>query len=395
MGARSSCLLVLLSACGFSHGVDPGNNTIIDSGLTVDVPEGFMFMDAPIDARQCYGTFENICLTELPTTDLVLDTNKEVNTDTGCPYVFTQSSGQSLCGLVYTDITINARLRALGPRPLVVIATGTFKISATGLVDVGSYKEISGPSTTEIIGAGAATGATLCGNPSSGANDSGMGTVGAGGGAGGSFGGKGGNGARGASNSGGNGGNASNASATPSFMRGGCRGTSGGSGNMHQPGAGGAGGGAVYLIAGTSIDNQGHIRAGGMGGYGGDTESGGGGGGAGGMIVLDAPTITNSGILNANGGGAGEGGGADSGPGPGGGSRGEQGSSALTGTGAADGGNMETNGGNGGPGSWATASGGTTGSTAANGGGGGGGGAGVIRIYPTQTLAGTISPDPS
>src|SRR5262245_36994414 len=80
----SSCMLVLLSACGFSHGVlvDSSNS---DGGMTIDAPdapEGFVFMDAPADARQCFGTFENICLTTLPTTDVTVDVNRDLNTDT-------------------------------------------------------------------------------------------------------------------------------------------------------------------------------------------------------------------------------------------------------------------------------------------------------------------------
>src|SRR5262245_6635578 len=74
-------------------------------------------------------------LMQLPTNDLVVDTDRDVNTNTGCPYVFNQPSGSTLCGLVGKTIHINARLRANGPRPLVLIATDTIDISATGIVD--------------------------------------------------------------------------------------------------------------------------------------------------------------------------------------------------------------------------------------------------------------------
>jgi hypothetical protein len=380
-------VLVVCGACSFDHAM-PINSGTGDGGV-IDSPDSAVppDPDATADARACFGSFVNVCLQALPTTDVIVDTDRDVNTDTGCPVVAPQPTGQTLCVVVGRNVTINARLRGNGPRPLAVLATGTLVISGAGMVDVGSYKLIDGfgNPTSEIIGAAAATGSTLCGTPTNGAGDAGPG-AGAGGGAGGSFGGKGGAGARGVNNAGGNGGSSANAIAAPSFMRGGCRGTNGGSGNNNVAGVGGAGGGAVLLIAGTSIANAGHIRAGGMGGYAGGSESGGGGGGAGGMIVLDAPAIANSGIVNANGGGGGEGGGN---------STGEGGTSALTGNGAAPGGANNTNGGDGGAGSWASTLAGVNGSTAAMGGGAGGGGAGVIRLVPAQTLAGVVSPDPT
>ena len=376
---RACCLLAIVAACHFDEGV--GNpNTVID-GSMADVPDGFTFMDAPGDARQCFGTFINICLTSLPTTDVNVETDREVNTDTGCPFVFTQPSGPTLCGVVGKNVTVNARLRGIGPRPLVVLATDTVTISGAGVIDVGSYRETTG-TIVEIIGAGASSGATLCGSPSNGGNDVNDG----GGGAGGTFVGKGGVGARGANGAGGAGATPANSAGVPTFLRGGCRGTSGGGGAGNIGGAYGFGGGAVLVLAGNAISNAGHIRAGGMGGYGGGTQSGGGGGGSGGMIVLDAATITNSGILNANGGGGGEGGGMMGG---------QTASSAFAGTTAAVCNNNNVNGGDGGDGSWASALDGGPGGQDTNGGGAGGGGAGAIRIYPAQTLGGIVSPNPS
>jgi hypothetical protein len=380
---RASMVLAILGGCSFDH----SQPAVTGDGGTIDMPiddsGGQPDPDGTPDANLCFGTFVSVCLQTLPTNDIMIDTDRDVNTDTGCPVVAPQPMGQTLCVVVGRNITINARLRGNGPRPLAVLATGMLQISGGGMVDVGSYKLVDGAGnvTAEIIGGGAASGATLCGSPTSGGPG-----AGGGGGAGGSFGGMGGAGARGVTNTGGTAGAAANAVAPPSFMRGGCRGTSGGSGNGNAAGMGGAGGGAVLLIAGTSIVNAGHIRAGGMGGYPGNTESGGGGGGAGGMIVLDAPTIMSSGILNANGGGGGEGGGNSSG---------EAGASALTGTGAAPGGANNFNGGNGGAGAWAAGLMGANGSTDSMGGGAGGGGAGVIRIVPAQTLAGVVSPPPS
>ncbi|HEY5926145.1 MAG TPA: hypothetical protein VIV11_30880 [Kofleriaceae bacterium] len=386
--ARAGWVLAVCGACSFDHGW-PGGGTGSDGSLPrdasmpmIDVPDGFVFMDAPIDARMCFGNFVNICLTTLPTGDMTVAGNTDINTDTGCPFVFMQNTGSTLCGVVAKNITITGRLRANGPRPLVVIATETLTIAAGGMIDVGSYKV----GNAEVVGAGAATGSTLCGSPSTGQGDNDMNGAGGGGGAGGSFAGKGGNGADGRLGGGGNGGNSANATGTPNYMRGGCRGTAGGSGNGNIAGGGAAGGGAVLVIAGTSITNNGHIRAGGMGGHEGSTESGGGGGGSGGMIVLDAMTIMNAGILNANGGGGGEGGGQ---------SAGEGGSSALDGTSAASGGAINVNGGNGGQGSWTTTLGGAGGGTGTLGGGAGGGGAGAIRFYPAQAVGGTVSPNPT
>lgn len=384
--ARAHWLLAVCGACGFDHGVAGS-----DAGLGSDssTPPSDAAIDSPAvpaDARTCFGSFKNICFTTLPQTEIDVTSASTVSTDNGCPIVVAQTTGPSLCVIAARNITISASLQASGPRPLVLLATDTLTIAGAGLVDVGSYKLVAGPNVTEVIGAGAATGSTLCGGASAGgAGNSGT-TPGGGGGAGGSFAGAGGAGARGVNGTGGTAGSAGAAIGTPSFLRGGCRGSSGGSGNGNVAGFGGAGGGAVMLVAGNAINNAGHIRAGGMGGYGGGPASGGGGGGSGGMIVLDAPSVTNTGILNANGAGGGEGGGTGAGDG---------GSSALAGTAAADGGSVNANGGDGGRGSWATALGGTGGGTGNNGGGAGGGGAGAIRIVPAQPVGGTVSPDPS
>jgi len=385
MGPGRACwLLAIVGACSWDKGITGGAS--VDGG---DAPSGdgtIVDMAQPGDARMCFGTFVNICLTTLPTSDLSVDTDRDVNTDTGCPFVFDQGTGSTLCGVVARNITINARLRGNGPRPLVVLATESLTISATGIIDVGSYRETPGMTIVDIIGAGAASGSSLCGSPSAGGSDNSGGTLGGGGGAGGSFAGKGGAGARGVLGGGGSAGAAATAPGVPSYMRGGCRGTSGGSGGGNEVGAAGYGGGAVLVIAGAAINNAGHVRAGGEGGYGGGSESGGGGGGSGGMIVLDAASIMNSGILNANGGGGGEGGGMTGG---------QIAPSAYAGTSAAPGGSNNVNGGDGGDGSWAATLTGSPGSTGNNGGGAGGGGAGVIRIYPAQALGGIVSPNPS
>jgi hypothetical protein len=389
--ARASCLLAVCGASGFDHGVVQGTDdaSVVgdDAPIMIDAPPVDGDPVVPPDAANCFGSFVTVCLTTLPVDDRVVATETKLDTDADCTQVVAQTTGPALCVVAARTISVTAPLHASGSRPLVLLATQTLTVGASGLVDLGSYRLESGGSVVdEVIGAGGASGATLCGSPTSGGNDNGF-TAGAGGGAGGSFGGAGGSGASGVSGAGGSAGSAASASGTPSFLRGGCSGTNGGNGNNRAGGKGGAGGGAVLLVAGSAISNAGHIRAGGMGGYGGSIESGGGGGGSGGMIVLDAPAITSSGIVNANGGGGGEGGGgSDVGGG---------GSSALTGTGPADGGVYNINGGDGGAGSWSTSLGGTNGATNANGGGAGGGGAGVVRVYPAQTLGGTVSPPPT
>jgi hypothetical protein len=386
--ARAHWLLAVCGACGFDHGV--GGSDAAPGSDSSQPPGDAAIIDAPAvpaDARTCFGTFKSICFTTLPQNEIDVSSASTVSTANGCPIVVAQTTGPSLCVIAARNITISASVQASGPRPLVFLATETLTITGAGLVDVGSYKLVAGQNVNEVIGAGASTGSTLCGGGAVGGADNSQTAPGGGGGAGGSFGGAGGAGARGVNGTGGTAGSAGTAAGTPSFLRGGCRGSSGGSGNGNPAGFGGAGGGAVLLIAGTSIDNAGHIRAGGMGGYGGGIASGGGGGGSGGMIVLDAPSITNTGILNANGAGGGEGGGGTG--------AGDGGSSALAGTAAADGGSVNANGGDGGRGSWQTALGGTVGGTGNNGGGGGGGGAGAIRIVPAQSVIGTVSPDPS
>ena len=377
-------IIVLASACGFEHGrAGAGSNGVVDApraiDAAIDTPDG---PPPPPDARACFGTFINICLTATPPMTYMVDAVgvTAINTDTTCTQVVAQTMGPALCVIAANQITINSHLQVSGSRALVLLATDSLSIGATGLVDVGSYRS----SGNEVLGAGFASGPALCGTPTDGQVNA---NGGAGGGAGGSFAGSGGTGARGQNSAGGLGGAPAAAVAAPSFLRGGCRGTSGGGGMGGSGGAAATGGGAALLIAGTSITNAGHVRANGMGGYGGQSYSGGGGGGSGGMLVLDAPTVTNSGILNANGGAGGEGGGTQD--------PGAQGASGLAGTAAATTFDYNPNGGNGGNGSYGGTLTGSPGATAAAGGGAGGGGAGVIRVYPAQQLAGVVSPPTS
>jgi len=341
-------------------------------------------IDMPgVDARTCFGTaIVQVCLASAPTQPLTIS---DQTLDTGAPAMCATAvtGGDDYCVVVATTITISGTLRAIGPKPLVLIASDSITTTVGGLIDASSRRSraVGAPET----GAGADANATICvaGTPA----------TNRGGGAGGSFTGTGGTGGTGASANAGTPGNA----ATPPItaLRGGCPGQDG----QATPGSAGHGGGAVYLIAGTKIDIGGDgINAGGEAGGGGTpgpSGGGGGGGGAGGMIGLDAPMImvTGTGSLVANGGGGGEGGSGGAA------TAGANGTDAIT-TGPASGGNGSTgSGGNGGNGSAGAAAGagmqggpGTNAGGNNGGGGGGGGGAGLIKTFGTANLGSQISP---
>jgi len=329
-------------------------------------------------APVCFGTgLLRICLPATPTDALTIPVLTVIDTDTSsmCARV---TSGGNYCVLAGTSITISAKLRAGGARPLVLLATGAITSTTNGVIDVGSHNGAS-PET----GAGADPAACVAGVAG--------GT--SAGGAGGSFLGKGGDGGRGGGMNGGGGGGAAAAVTVTSVteLRGGCAGQDGdGNGVATAKGLQGHGGGAVFLIAGTKIDLQGGVNATGEGGGPGVTGSaGGGGGGAGGMIGLDAPMITSSGSILASGGGGGEGSGLTS--------LGDGGSDPTTTMPARGGKGSSTIGGDGGDGSAntvaATGASGNPGSMAmGGGGGGGGGGAGLIKAPATATLGTQLSP---
>ena len=318
------------------------------------------------DATACFGTrLVQLCLDAAPTQAFTVDAATTLNTDSS-PLCAHLQSGPNVCVVAATTIAINARLRATGIRPLVLLATTT--ITIPDAVDVGSHRGDA------ELGAGANS--ALC-NPGTppGVN---------GGGAGGSFTGTGG--AGGSPNPG----TPGAATATVAALRGGCAGQDGNGGNK---GAKGNGGGAVYLIAGTSITVAGAINATGAGGGGGVNNSpgGGGGGGSGGMIGFDAPAVTLSGLLLASGGGGGEGSVT--------GQNGNPGADPLTTAPAPGGAGGANGGGSGGDGSAITiASPGSPGANAPTSGGGGGGGAGLIKVPANATLDGLqlsplITPD--
>jgi hypothetical protein len=348
--------------------VGGGMNPMIDAMAMIDAP---IDMPPPIDAQVCFGTAPfTICLLEPPTTPLSITTAATINTATS-PMCSAIASGGDYCVLVGTDITINAKLRATGSKPLVLLATNS--ITTSSVIDVGSHRGV-----TPETGAGADP--ALC---------VGTAPVDGGGGAGGSFIGLGGVG--GASARGGSVGGMPVAAVAVTTLRGGCPGQSG---NGDDPGARGHGGGAVLLIAGSAISLGDEILAGGEGGTAGtNNTSGGGGGGAGGMIVLDAPNVTNSGnsLILANGGAGGQGSGENTPGGPG--------ADSATITAASGGMGGAVNGGIGGNGSAGMQAGsggpGAVGTIFNPGnlrgaGGGGGGGAGVIKS--PMSLGTNVSP---
>ena len=366
---RSLLYVALLApACGFSARLADAPS----DGDVPDAPEG------PPDARQCFGAgFGMTCLPALPAgpRQLSMTTSFDTGDDAACTHVLTVGGAES-CVLTGTTITLpTGTFRAIGPRPLVLVATETVTIG--GAISVSSLRGQS---------SGAGSPASACGTPSEPESDAG----GGGGGAGGSFAGRGGGGGIGDLNDDNLAGSVATGStavdpiAAIAALRAGCHGRAGGSGD--QPGgAGGAGGGAMYIIAATSITITGGAFAVGAGGNGGSDRGAGGGGGSGGLIGLDAPTVTIDGFAVANGGGGGEGAGQ--------GTTGGNGSDAPANGGRAFGGaGGDLGGGNGGLGSGAGIADGDPGLPADGGGGGGGGGAGFIYVKGTLMGGGTISP---
>ncbi len=340
------------------------------------------------------GLVHDVCPMPPLTNDVMIAGDRTINTATvgggHCDAITAQSGGPSLCMISGRTITIanGARLFGQGPNALVLVANDT--ITVTGTIDVASRLNQTSS------GAGASTN---CAGPNGG--DASQFEGAGGGGAGGSFATKGGNGGTGRQPNNPNtaGGVAANPQGAPALVVGGCAGGRGGNASGGGGyGVGGAGGGAVYLIAGTSIDITGTINAsgsgGGQGAAGTNASGGAGGGGSGGLIGLDAPAITSTGQIFANG-GSGGGGGGDQFDRPG-----QPGVTPTTPLTAAVGGNGGNGGGgDGGNGSvLATPPGnGNNGPNPYCSGGGGGGGAGVIKVYGASpsSLGGMVSPAPT
>lgn len=247
------------SLCSFPDPRCPGGRSY--GSLSGDISGQCVMPDAPPDASlACYGTAPiSICFAAPPagvqTYSGTIDTTSSAMCATNVV-----SGGSNFCVLAAGTIMIDAKLRATGAKPLVLLATDS--ISTTAVIDVSSRR---GDNPETGAGADPAECATMAGTPP---------TMG-GGGAGGSFVGPGGPGA--VSANGGSTGGAPGARrpATSIALRGGCRGQDG---EGQNKGAGGHGGGAVLLIA-ASISLEEDILAGGEGGGGGAMNTSGGGGG--------------------------------------------------------------------------------------------------------------------
>lgn len=332
----------------------------------------------------CYGpSFLTVCFNGPPASSLqipstgstasaiTLDTVSGMSSDPALKCVTPASGGSNYCVVIATDITITAKLRATGTRPLVLIASDAIKISGTGAsIDVASHR-----GENPEAGAGADAASCNAGTPPA----SGGGTTSDGGGAGGSFAGSGGRGGSGSTTGG-----KAGATISSTALRGGCPGQTG---QGDGAGDGGHGGGAVFLIA-HSIQIDGFIDASGEGGGGGQTAAGGGGGGAGGMIGFDTMTLsaTATSLILANGGGGGGGGGLVSNQ------KCVSGNDPTTIMAAAGGTGGCSGGSSGGDGAAGAAAGSGMDGGSGSAGGGGGGGAGLITANTTANLGTPMSP---
>jgi hypothetical protein len=346
-----------------------------DTRCTQAATDGGLGGDANGDAPPVcvgVGTYQ-VCLAAPPTTPQMLNTN--INTSSNLclaqpPSGWISAGQPDSCFVVGTDLTISSTISARGPRPLVLVATGT--ITLDGELDVAGKRGNGSipPGFTEA----ACSPFTVIPMANAG---------GSGGGAGGTLSTKGGDGGDGDGTSF-IGGKALDVGAMPSVLRAGCGGQDGAGGNGTA--IGGDGGGAVYLVAGTEIafGSNAMIDASGAGGMGGTATAGGAGGGTGGMIVLAAPTVTiGTGVqIFANGGGGASG----AGNATGGGNGGDATSAAAGGVG----GQISNGGGVGGIGAsqGVDAVSGTSGTGGVSGGAGGGG---LGYIATNASLAGAVT----
>ena len=364
---RGSCALLLLLAGGCNSILGVKDITLGDAGSGSG--------DASVKCIP--GSLFSPCFTTLPTKPVTVVGGVNTDDPTMCAVSSQLGGGPEVCVIGGSTVTVQ-NVRATGSRPLVIAAVTDLTVS--GMLD------IMGGFTTQA--AGANTGSCIGPGPG---GDSATSPGGGGGGGFGATGEKGGAGSTTAVNPG----NAGGIGTAPTlmFVRGGCDGAKGGD-NTATTALGGLGGtaaGAVYLVAGNSIDvtSTGTIAAAGGGGKGGAGTGGGGGGGAsGGLVGLDAPTVSVEGTIYANGGGGGGGGGTQVKGGAG-----QDGSVNNAGPGLAG----TPNGGGGGTGGVGAtpASAGNSGAcTDQCAGGGGGGSIGIVWMATAQgIITGTIVPD--
>ena len=353
--------LVTLTACGFRSPNGSGG------GEDAAPADGSSETDAPADTSSplCFGSFVGVCLVSSPGPSIMVNAGatRTIDTQAGSSDCVPTLPDVGACVVAAASITVSGTIRGTGPRPLVLLATGSIVVNTGGVIDVASHRGVSS------LGAGA--------NPQPRCVP-GLTPTARTGGWGGSNAGQGGDGNQ--AGTGSTGGDAASALPRPTAaLFGGCAGFKGAG---TSAGNGGAGGGAVDLIA-AAIIIDGAVNASGAGADGAsDNGAGGGGAGAGGLIVLDAPNVAINGSAQvfAQGGSGGEGGPPGSGAGG-------DGMDPTTPGQAAPGGSGGGPGGDGGAGA-TTGNAGDGGDDSIgnfdDGGGGGGGGAGfIITTDPT------------
>jgi hypothetical protein len=368
---------VAVAGCSFHHGAASTSGDASVAADAVDAAPGDGDRDAFVvspDARVCFSAANvavSFCLDWPPNGSTVISDLQVVDTGvtgSGPLQCQTLRSGSDVCVIAAADLQItgSGTLAALGPRPLVVLAS---TVTIDGKIDVGSHVRGRQGPASDLTGCNNGTNAT-----------------GAGGGQGGSFDGPGGNGG----NQAGQGSSHGTAGAVMTgvtTLRGGCPGGHGGGTGFSL----GHGGGAVLVIADMlTIGSTGSIDAsGGAGEAGFAGPQGAGGGGSGGMIAIVATTMAldSAGQIYANGGHGG--GGATSTTN---GSDGVDPSAANNGGSGGGGGSTAGSGAAGFPG---TSRNGGTGGGGTDGGGGAGGGAGIVHITSGSTVIGNISPNPT
>jgi len=230
----------------------------------------------PVSTQVCYGSgLLRICLAAAPSAPLAYDVPARIDTSKPQMCSATVSGAAGYCVVVATTIAINANVRAIGPKPLVFLASDAITSMAGTNLDVGSYHFAAGSDPDNGAGANPTTCAP------------GMAPTNGGGGAGGSFAGTGGNGGdgRNATNTGGT---AGAAVTTFAELRGGCPGQDG-QGAAADRGTAGNGGGAVYFLAVNKIELAGNVLATGGGGNPGLRNASGAGCGGSGGTVAAAP----------------------------------------------------------------------------------------------------------
>jgi hypothetical protein len=347
----------------------------IDSPKVIDAPPGCFGVDAPPFRTMCIPV--EVVVPETVTLTTVITTGGVVNS---CTYVDKSDPARELCVIAADNIDVMTDYKAVGSRPLVLLARKTLTIAQSGILELAGHASDAPASPITPAGANETSCTGDAGGPANG-------PLGAGGGAGGSF----------ATRGGAGGANGSGIATTGDApimnppLRGGCRGGDGGNNTTSGGGFGGNSGGAIYLLA-TMMTIDGQINASGGGGRGvAIPGAGGGGGGSGGMILMwsAAPiALGTSARVFAIGGGGGLGGSTQSGQigdDPGGPTDPATATPTTLGPSAGGGGTVDADGN---PGVQGTTTSGP------NGGGGGGGGVGFIRAMPPMQPSEKIAPPP-